>query len=511
LSGYYSDSPVKLIMSVYPQHDWKPWKFVNAPGSFWKDVRNQVAAVLDVLETRGVLLPILLYDLRFSDLGRKIFLSRYECVATCILTLFPQFLWDIGRFRTIPSFFWSDLAQRRNFLSFVFGESVKGFTREEVHRTQKMDLLCRELGYRDINQYSKMLQTRQYLPHASNDKRFEYFFSQPSIHRKYFGTRFATMTNIPLDFTNLNTAALEQFMRISRLGSIYPTFFDFFSTIHPEFSWQIFQFQPLRYSFWDSQENRIHFYQWISALLDITDINGWYNVTQDNIIEYGGETLIERFGSSFPQDLNSAYPSINWQFWRFSCHTIQTLMKKNYESKKRQFILWLGKELTYQIPQDFYELRLFDISDTVSTEMRKAMVEDTPFSFNPLHFIQPIMPEILFFDWGVLKRLEMRKDELYEQMKRQIIMEVEDKLRISKREEWYRLRREEFRYLRVLRGVWEENFHSQGNTLASYFFKNDKILQVRDLGPLMQQTMRKAIVHLLPNLSFWSSRSATNC
>jgi len=49
----YSNSPSKTIMTLFPEYDWKPWKFKGGPPKeWWKDKTNQRAYLLHLLESR---------------------------------------------------------------------------------------------------------------------------------------------------------------------------------------------------------------------------------------------------------------------------------------------------------------------------------------------------------------------------------------------------------------------------------------------------------------------------
>jgi hypothetical protein len=37
----HRDSPTHLLSTVYPEHEWLPWKFVRCPLNYWSDVNNQ--------------------------------------------------------------------------------------------------------------------------------------------------------------------------------------------------------------------------------------------------------------------------------------------------------------------------------------------------------------------------------------------------------------------------------------------------------------------------------------
>ena len=36
----FNNSPIKLITSVYPNQNWLPWKFNQAPKGYWNDENN---------------------------------------------------------------------------------------------------------------------------------------------------------------------------------------------------------------------------------------------------------------------------------------------------------------------------------------------------------------------------------------------------------------------------------------------------------------------------------------
>jgi len=37
----YKGSPAKAVMALYPEHDWKPWKFTATPRNWWIVKDNQ--------------------------------------------------------------------------------------------------------------------------------------------------------------------------------------------------------------------------------------------------------------------------------------------------------------------------------------------------------------------------------------------------------------------------------------------------------------------------------------
>ena len=37
----FNASPIQLLSSVFPEHEWLPWKFERCPNGFWDDSKNQ--------------------------------------------------------------------------------------------------------------------------------------------------------------------------------------------------------------------------------------------------------------------------------------------------------------------------------------------------------------------------------------------------------------------------------------------------------------------------------------
>ncbi len=37
----YEGSLIKALITVYPEHNWKEWRFTNVPRNYWKDINHQ--------------------------------------------------------------------------------------------------------------------------------------------------------------------------------------------------------------------------------------------------------------------------------------------------------------------------------------------------------------------------------------------------------------------------------------------------------------------------------------
>lgn len=50
----YSDSLIKTLMALYPDHKWVPHQFVQAPGGHWAVLENRKACLEAVAKQLGI-------------------------------------------------------------------------------------------------------------------------------------------------------------------------------------------------------------------------------------------------------------------------------------------------------------------------------------------------------------------------------------------------------------------------------------------------------------------------
>ncbi len=120
------------VSSIYPDVDWKLWKFNDIAPSFWTDRQNrrkyfdQVAEHLRILVTFHCLHHAELskqedwYKVKLSDItteGTKDMLKRRynDSLLLLLQDLYPEHRWEVWRFRetTVPKGFWENRQNQR--------------------------------------------------------------------------------------------------------------------------------------------------------------------------------------------------------------------------------------------------------------------------------------------------------------------------------------------------------------------------------------------------------------
>ena len=87
-------------------------------------------------------------------------------------------------------------------------------------------------------------------------------------------------------------------------------------SVYPEHKWIIWMFNSVSTGFWDIKENQKEFMNWLQKQLGYSKLDDWYNLTQKDIVNNGGVSLLTRYNS--PAELIcSIYNEHNWTMWNF--------------------------------------------------------------------------------------------------------------------------------------------------------------------------------------------------
>jgi hypothetical protein len=92
---------------------------------------------------------------------------------------------------------------------------------------------------------------------------------------------------------------------------------------------------------------------WAAKELKVKEKSDWYNVTREQFLEIGGNTILNKFNYSSIFLFSTIYPDYNWLPWKFSMSTL------NYwgdVKNQRTFMDWAAKELNVKEMSDWYKI-----------------------------------------------------------------------------------------------------------------------------------------------------------
>jgi hypothetical protein len=146
-----------------------------------------------------------------------------------------------------------------------------------------------------------------------------------------------------------------------------PSLHKLLSVIYPEYNWLPWKFDKSPKFFWGDTKNQRKFMEWASKELKIKEMSDWYQKSHQvkhflffqeilifqDLLELGGNTLLQMHGRSLARLLSVIYPEYQWLPWRFD-KSPQGLWE-NIDNQKK-FVDSMATELKIQSPIDWYNV-----------------------------------------------------------------------------------------------------------------------------------------------------------
>ena len=113
--------------------------------------------------------------------------------------------------------------------------------------------------------------------------------------------------------------------------------------------------------FWDSLVNRRSYLDWLGQRLGYRCMDDWHGVTIDDFRRNGGNGLMAHYSCSPIPAVIGLIPEHNWCEWKFDQLPPGVLGSSGEPAPL--LAVWLGKELGFRRPEDWYRIRAEDIAD----------------------------------------------------------------------------------------------------------------------------------------------------
>ena len=99
----YNNSPLQLLKSVYPEENWLPWKFTNAPNGYWDDIENHKI----YMDWLGTQLEYKILEDWYNITTQRIInndggglLQYYNNSPKLLVTsIYPNYPWNLSKFQ----------------------------------------------------------------------------------------------------------------------------------------------------------------------------------------------------------------------------------------------------------------------------------------------------------------------------------------------------------------------------------------------------------------------------
>ena len=249
-----------------------------------------------------------------------------------------------------PSKFVKAMFQEDVFYEWKFGQIQMGFWKEYKNQKQYADWLGKELGYKCPEDWYQI-----------NGKLILDYYGCGLVSNYYSGS--------PIKF-------------------VKAMFHD-----NKFLEWK---FACVPMGFWDQYDNRKQYADWLGIILGYKTPEHWYKISAKSIINnYGRGLLCSAHYSNSPikfvRDMFPTHVFFEWKFYQVSLG-----FWKEYSNHKL-YANWLGEELGYKCPDDWYQLTQKLIMDNYGAGLIVL------YYFNsPSKFVKAMFPHIVFFEWKFL-------------------------------------------------------------------------------------------------------------
>jgi hypothetical protein len=157
LMSIYRDNLCKVLMTVYHEHDWKPWKFKYMPKLYWEDVKNQRSYLELLAKDMEVFKPEDWYKVKTSNGFAPGFLKKYTSHIVGLQSVFPEYNWQMWRFDKVPRMYWDNEGNVRAYMQWFADkmnihvlEDWKKVTTTQLYLSRGKTLLCKYKGIRPL-------------------------------------------------------------------------------------------------------------------------------------------------------------------------------------------------------------------------------------------------------------------------------------------------------------------------------------------------------------------------
>ncbi|MCP4659821.1 MAG: hypothetical protein GY856_30835 [bacterium] len=361
---------ISLIMSHFPKYEWQEWRFNVTPSGFWDNPTNRRRYLEWLGNKLSYKKPDDWYGLQTGPLAKNYgsgLMARYNGSPTrIVMSNFPQHVWLEWRFVVTPRNFWSDLGNRRQYLEWL-GERLGFETLEDWYRLTYDDLMENH-GHSLMLRYSSspcLVIIASFPEHEWLEWRFYKvalgFWNNADNRRRYFewlGKRLGfekteDWYSLPLEALRQNYGSGLLALYGNRISALVRGNF-------PEYDWHDWLFNKTPVGFWGNPKNQRRYLEWLGRKLGFERPEDWYQVKNVSFVANRGMSLLNRYENSYVNILKACFPEHEWLEWRFN------RIPQGFwgdPANRRRAIDWLGEQLRYDDPDDWYLITGRDFID----------------------------------------------------------------------------------------------------------------------------------------------------
>lgn len=318
----YQGSLAKALINIYPEYDWKLWKFDHKPKSLMKDTASHRPFLDELEKSLNITNKEQWYNISKEQIlqhgGEKLLRTFDDSKIKLLTSIYKEVPWEISKFDNTAKNFWTNISNQRSFLDSI-GKQLGVQQMEDwyhIHASQ----VAEKGGFGLLNHHNSSLIHALQAIYPEYDWKVwlfsvtpRHFWETPSNHRLFFDWlgKELGITNTE-GWYHVRTSEVAQRGGGGLLQNYYnASLYRALSTIYPEQKWMPWRFEKIPHGYWNTKENVVFFLKWFAELLNISKLNDWYHVSREDFVSAGASTLFDKYGSLLSL-LQEYYPEHDW-------------------------------------------------------------------------------------------------------------------------------------------------------------------------------------------------------
>ena len=248
LTHQYNSGVYNMLVDIYPENDWKFWKFKKVPNGMWNNPQRQQEYLQWFEQVMNIQSPSDWYHVNADDFaknhGKSLLFSQFNGSPKQVAeSMYPDYEWLHWEFTTVGNGYWDTRENQLYYMNWL-GDKLGIICTDDWYKVTRDDF--------DSNSGSRLYQ----------------------IHEGY------------------QNAIVE--------------------LLHNEDGWKRWLFNKVPNKFWDKKGNKLDYMEWLSNQKGIDKLEDWYNYDRELLIRNFGSGLLDKYSSSLQNVLLDLYPDFDW-------------------------------------------------------------------------------------------------------------------------------------------------------------------------------------------------------
>lgn len=261
-----------------------------------------------------------------------------------------------------------------------------------------------------------------YWEESANRRRYMWWLGQ-RLGFKKIEDWYRVTTN---DFkAHRGAGVLYAYWNSSAIAAVQETF--------PDYDWNEWLFRQAPLRFWGDRRNHRRYMHWLAKQLKIRRPQDWYRVSNADFEAHKGGAFLLEYNSTISAAIMAYLPRYDWKEWLFS-GTPKGFW--DVRRNRRRYLEWLGAQLGYKKPDDWYAITQHDFYAHRGIQFLKL------YNSSPMAAVKELLPKRPWKEWMFARVPVTFWDD--PQNRRRYLRWLGQRLGFKKSGDWRRIRRHHF-------------------------------------------------------------------